>query len=411
MTTANTHFTSRYPAGLIALAVGAFGIGLTEFVIMGLLPEVSADLAVGLPAAGLLISGYALGVVVGAPVLTLLTQRGPPRRTLLGLMLVFIAGNLFCALAADYTQLMLARVVTALAHGTFFGVGAVAATRLVSPDRGASAIAIMFTGLTVANVLGVPLGTWLGQVAGWRSTFYAVAITGVVAWLAIRWFLPVQSQMAGDDAPRGRLFTGPVVLGLAMTVLGFGGSFALLTFISPLLTDVGGFRTNQIPPLLMLFGLGVVAGNLLGGYLADRFPRATLPSSLLILTLALLALWWTLPIPALAVVNVLVLGIAAFMTCAPLQMWVMSRVSGSAGVLASSLNIAAFNLGNALGAALAGQALVYGGLMSVPWVAAAMPLLAIPLCFWGLYLERRSTQATQATQAAQPTQASRTSLS
>ena len=389
-----TSFTRRFPAGLLALAAGAFGIGLTEFVIMGLLPQVSQDLGVSLADAGLLISGYALGVVLGAPLLTLLTTRWPQKRTLLMLMLVFTLGNAFCALATDYTFLMLARVITAFAHGTFFGVGAMVATRLVSADRSASAIAIMFTGLTVANVLGVPFGTWLGQVYGWRTTFWAVALIGAVAFVVLALYIPAK-QAQGNGAATNRsddirgLWRLPVLLGLLITVLGFGGSFALLTFIAPLLTEISGFSTESVPPILVLFGLGVVIGNLLGGRLADRFPVGALAGSLLSLVVILALLTLTLHNQVLAVITVFLLGVAAFATCAPLQMWVMSRAKGSAETLASSLNIAAFNLGNAIGAFLAGLVLVHGGgLIAIPIAAALMPLAAILVMLLSLWLER-----------------------
>ena len=390
-----TSFADRFPAGLLALAVGAFGIGLTEFVIMGLLPQVSQDLGVSLADAGLLISGYALGVVLGAPLLTLLTTRWPQKRTLLMLMLVFTLGNAFCALATDYTFLMLARVNTAFAHGTFFGVGAMVATRLVPADRSASAIAIMFTGLTVVNVLGVPFGTWLGQVYGWRTTFWAVALIGVMAFIVLAVFIPAnKAQEGGADrsADISGLLRPPVLLGLLITVLGFGGSFALLTFIAPLLTEISGFSTESVPPILVLFGLGVVIGNLLGGRLADRFPVGALAGSLFSLVVILALLTLTLHNQVLAVITVFLLGVAAFSTCAPLQMWVMSRAKGSAETLASSLNIAAFNLGNAIGAAIAGLVLEQdGGLIAVPLVAALMPLIAILVLLLSLWLERATS--------------------
>ncbi len=389
-----TSFAQRFPAGLLALATGAFGIGLTEFVIMGLLPQVSQDLGVSLADAGLLISGYAMGVVLGAPLLTLATSLWPQKHTLLLLMLVFTLGNMFCALATDYTLLMLARVITAFAHGTFFGVGALVATRLVAADRGASAIAIMFTGLTVANVLGVPFGTWLGQVYGWRTTFWAVALIGIVAFVVLALFIPAnQAQGSGAATSRGdeirALWRLPVLLGLLMTVLGFGGSFALLTFIAPLLTDISGFSTESVPPILVLFGLGVVAGNLLGGRVADRFPVGALFGSFFALVAILALLTFTLHYPVLAVGTVFLLGVAAFSTCAPLQMWVMSRAKGGAQTLVSSLNIAAFNLGNAIGAAIAGLALEQGGgLISIPLVAALMPLAAIFVMLLSLWQEK-----------------------
>ncbi|MEO9786951.1 MAG: MFS transporter, partial [Aurantimonas coralicida] len=241
------------PLALYALTAGAFGIGVTEFVIMGLLLDVGADLGVSTSAAGFLISGYAIGVVVGAPLLTILTSRWPRKTVLLVLMAIFIAGNVACALAPTYGLLMAARVLTAFAHGTFFGVGSVVATKLVPTDKRASAIALMFTGLTVANILGVPLGTWLGQAAGWRATFWAVAIVGILAAAVIAWAVPRDGKPeAADDwrADLKALGRRPVLLGLLTTVLGYAGVFAVFTYIAPLLTGITGFGEAAISPIL-----------------------------------------------------------------------------------------------------------------------------------------------------------------
>jgi DHA1 family inner membrane transport protein len=268
--------TARFPLALLALTAGAFGIGVTEFVIMGLLIDVGADLGVSTSAAGLLISGYALGVVVGAPILTIATAHWPRKTVLLALMAIFVAGNAACAVAPSYALLMAARVLTAFAHGTFFGVGSVVATRLVAPERRASAIAIMFTGLTVANVLGVPLGTWIGQHAGWRATFWAVAVVGVAALAIIAAAVPSDREAPEASDWRGDLRVlarRPVLLGLLTTVLGFGGVFAVFTYIAPLLTKTGGFGPAAISPILLLFGGGLVLGNLAGGRLADHALR------------------------------------------------------------------------------------------------------------------------------------------
>ena len=368
-------------AGLLALAIGAFGIGLTEFVIMGLLPEVSQDLGVSIPHAGLLISGYALGVVVGAPLMTLVTSRWPQKFTLILLMLVFIVGNALCALVTDYTLLMIARVITAFAHGTFFGVGSIVATRLVPKERSASAIALMLTGLTVANVLGVPFGTWLGQTYGWRSTFWAVTLVGVLGLLVLTAFIPADRRDARAPSlvsELGSLKQSSVLFALLTTVLGFGGCFALLTYIAPLLTDVGGFSSQSVPGILLLFGLGVVAGNLIGGHFADRYPFGTLMVCLLLLVLTLIALRLAIVHPVSAIICIVVLGITSFSVSTPLQFWVLSRVDGPAQVMASSLNQSAFNLGNAMGAAIGGWVIQSGaGMTAIPWVAATMPLAAM----------------------------------
>ncbi len=376
------------PLALYALTAGAFGIGVTEFVIMGLLLDMSADLGVTIQAAGLLISGYAMGVVAGAPVLTVLTRQWPRKTVLLGLMVVFTLGNALCAIAPSYGFLMAARVLTAFAHGSFFGVGSVVATGLVAPNRKASAIAIMFTGLTVANVLGVPIGTWLGQAHGWRATFWAVAAVGLVALVVIQWLVPKDSgapeQMdwRHDVAAMGRR---PVLLGLLTTVLGYGGVFAVFTYIAPLLTQVAGFDKGAVPPILLVFGGGLVAGNILGGKLADRRLEATVLGSLAALAAVLGLMSFALHSHVLAVVFVGLLGVAAFATVAPLQMWVLRKADGAGETLASSFNIAAFNLGNALGAWVGGVVIARpSGLSEITWAAMALPVLAVAIAWFAM---------------------------
>ena len=369
------------PLALYALTAGAFGIGVTEFVIMGLLLDMSADLGVTIQAAGLLISGYALGVVVGAPVLTVLTRNWPRKTVLLALMAIFTVGNAACALAPSYGVLMAARVLTAFAHGSFFGVGAVVATGLVPPNKRASAIAIMFTGLTAANVLGVPVGTWVGQAFGWRATFWAVAGVGVLALAVIQALVPRDAvapekmDWRADLAAMGRR---SVLLGLATTVLGYGGVFAVFTYIAPLLTQIAGFDKGAVPSILLVFGGGRVAGNIIGGKLADRRLEATVLGSLIALAAVLAGMSVALHVHALAILFVGLLGVAAFATVAPLQMWVLSKADGAGETLASSFNIAAFNLGNALGAWVGGVAIASrAGLPAVPWVATLLPLAAL----------------------------------
>ncbi|WP_407354323.1 MFS transporter [Luteimonas sp. R10] len=393
----------RTPPALYALTAGAFGIGVTEFVIMGLLLEVGTDLGVSLSAAGLLISGYALGVVVGAPLMTVLTGRWPQRTTLLALMAIFTLGNLACALAPSYGLLMAARVLTAFAHGTFFGVGSVVATGLVPPERRASAIAIMFTGLTVATVLGVPLGTWLGQALGWRATFFAVTAIGMIALAVLARYLPRTAAPPGPGDWRAdlrALARGPVLLGLLTTVLGFGGMFVVFTYIAPILTRVTGFGDAAVSPILLVFGGGLVVGNLVGGRLADRRLVPAVLGTLLLLAAVLGLMTFALHDKWLAVAFVGLLGAAAFATVPPLQMWVLSRAEGAGQSLASSFNIGAFNLGNALGAWLGGQAIDRGlGLQSLTWVAALVPLAAFLVALWALRLDRRHAAAATPRQA------------
>ncbi|HSV61455.1 MAG TPA: MFS transporter [Variovorax sp.] len=383
------------PVALLALTAGAFGIGTTEFVIMGLLLQVSGDLHVSIAAAGLLISGYALGVAVGAPLLTIATRSLPRKTVLLALMAVFTLGNIACALAPNYETLMAARVLTSLAHGTFFGVGSVVATGLVPPQRRAFAIAIMFTGLTAATLLGVPAGAWLGLHNGWRSTFWAVTLIGVLAFAVLAAFVPRDGTH--NTTARGALrdelavLARPqVLLGLAMTVLGYAGVFTVFTYIQPLLTRVTGLSEAAVSPMLLLFGGGLAVGNILGGKLADRALMPALLGTLAVLAVVLGATQAAVQTPAGAVLFVAVLGVAAFATVAPLQMRVLDKAAGAGQNLASSLNIAAFNLGNALGAWAGGVVIGRGpGLEALGWVAALLTLGGLGIALWSRSLDRR----------------------
>jgi MFS transporter, DHA1 family, inner membrane transport protein len=379
------------PLALYALTAGAFGIGVTEFVIMGLLIEVGGDLGVSISAAGLLISGYALGVVVGAPIMTIATSRWPRKTVLLVLMGIFTIGNLACAVAPDYWSLMAARVLTAFAHGTFFGVGSVVATTLVPANKKASAIAVMFTGLTVANILGVPFGTWLGQHLGWRATFYAVTLVGVLALAIIAVFVPKDrdapepSNLKQDLAVLAR---PQVLMGLLTTVLSWVGVFAVFTYIAPILTRLAGFSDAAVSPILLVFGGGLVVGNLVGGRLADRWLIPTVLGSLFALTAVLGLMSFATHNQIAVVVFVALLGAVGFATVPPLQMWVLEKAHGAGQSLASSFNIAAFNLGNAIGAWLGGAVIDHGGLASVPWVAALVPLAALGVAVAAMRFER-----------------------
>ena len=373
------------PLALYALTVGAFGIGVTEFVIMGLLIDVSGDLGVSIAAAGMLISGYALGVVFGAPVLTVLSSRWPRKTALIALMVIFTIGNIACALAPNYETLMAARLLAALSHGTFFGVGSVVATGLVTPERRASAIAIMFTGLTVANIAGVPFGTWLGQEYGWRTTFWAVAVVGVAALAVLAIFLPRDDSEPEPQDWRSDLATmarPQVLAGLAITVLGYAGVFTVFTYIAPVLTQVTGFSDAAVSPILLVFGGGLIVGNLVGGRLADRNLDRSILLTLAALSLSLLVMAFVLPEKGLMVAMVGLVGAAGFATVAPLQMRVLEKAQGAGQALASSFNIAAFNLGKAIGAWGGGLAIDHGpGLSSLPLVAAAFPISALLLFF------------------------------
>ncbi|MGO4416406.1 MULTISPECIES: MFS transporter [Cupriavidus] len=386
--------SSRMPVALYALTAGSFGIGCAEFVIMGLLLQVSADLGVTIAAAGMLVSGYALGVFAGAPVLTLLTRRMPRKAVLLVLMAIYTIGNAACALAPDYTTLMIARVVTSLTHGTFFGVGAVVATGLVPANRRASAISVMFSGLTLATLLGMPAGAWLGLHFGWRSTFWAMTVIGLASLAVIALLV----QRSRDDAAPARLadelrtIARPqVLLGLLMTVLQSVGIFAVITYVQPLLTRVSGYGEAAVSPILLLFGGGMIIGNILGGRMADRRPTGALLGSLTVLTLVLAAMTLALHQPVAVVAFVGALGVAAFATVSPLQLRVLRHAHGAGQNLASSFNIAAFNLGNGIGAWLGGVVVDHGpGLTALPWIAALAPLGALGIALLAVRAERRS---------------------
>jgi MFS transporter, DHA1 family, inner membrane transport protein len=381
------------PLALYALAISAFAIGTTEFVIMGLLPEVAADLDVSIPGAGLLVTGYAAGVVAGAPLLTAATARLPRKRVLLGLMTLFVLGNVMAALLPTYAGVMVARVLTAFAHGAFFGIASVLAVQLVPRERQAAAIALMFTGATVANVMGVPAGTWLGQALGWRATFWAVAAIGVIAVVGTALLVPSIGR-AGAASLRRELSVmrrGQVQLALAMTVLGYGGVFTAFTYIAPLLTDVTDLPASAVSPVLVLFGAGLVVGNLLGGRLTDRY--GTIPSLLGILAalaLVLASLTVTSESAAAMLVTVFLFGATAFGTVPGLQLRIVEQAEG-APTVASAFNIAAFNLGNAGGALLGGLVIDSSlGLRAVGWVGALVTLAGLGLTALAGWRDRRA---------------------
>jgi DHA1 family inner membrane transport protein len=382
---------------LYALSVGAFGIGTTEFLPMGLLPQIATDLNVSIAIAGLLISGYAFGVFVGAPLITLGTRRWSRKTVLLALMAVFTLGNLLSALASDYTMLMAARIVTSLAHGTFFGVGSVVAASLVERDRQASAIATMFSGLAIAALLGVPAGAWLGLHFGWHASFWAVSIIGVAAIAALAWLAPNirEDAKAVALATELRAIAGaPVLLGLVTTIFGFAGVFVIYTYIAPTLIEVTGFADSAVSPILLMFGVGMLIGNPLGGRLADRRLVPALLGTLAALAVVLGAFALVLDNRVLMVLFTALLGAAMFATVAPLQLWVMQRAA-AAPSLASSLNIGAFNLANALGAWLGSETIAHGfGLTALPWVAALVTLVGIALALFAVRSERRRTVRT-----------------
>jgi len=380
------------PIPLLALAISAFAIGTTEFLIMGLLPDVARDLNVTIPAAGLLVTGYALGVAAGAPLLAALTSRMPRKLALQLLMGVFIVGNVMCAVASNYSLLMVARVVASFAHGSFFGIGAVVAASLVPQEKRASAIAMMFTGLTLANVLGVPLGTALGQIAGWRTTFWAVTAIGILAAAALQVCLPakIEMQKASLVHEFGVLKNPQVLMVLGMSVLASASLFAVFTYITPILEDVTGFSPHEVTFVLLLFGLGLTVGSTLGGKLADWKLMRSLLTFLAMIAVVLAAFSLTMHDPIAAMATIFVWGILAFAIVPPLQMLIVNRASDAPN-LASTLNQGAFNLGNAGGAWIGGVAISAGApLTALPWVGVATAFAALGLTLVSAQIDRRA---------------------
>ncbi|MFF4311825.1 MFS transporter [Streptomyces sp. 900105755] len=379
------------PLALLALAIGAFGIGTTEFVATGILPQVADTFGVSIPSAGYLVTCYAVGVVVGAPVTTLLGTR-MPRKTMLALLMgVFTAGNLLCAAAPDFALLLAGRVLASFAHGAFFGIGSVVAAGLVAPHRRASAISLMFSGLTIANVAGVPLGTLVGQTAGWRVTFVLIAALGVLGVAGVLCFVPRdrRPEVSGVAGEAAALRDPQVLLAMLMTVLGFGGVFAAVTYIAPILTDVASFPESSVSWLLVVFGCGLVLGNIVGGRLADRRLMPMLATALSLLGLTLLCLSLAASHQAAAVVLIFLIGFFGFATVPPLQKRVLDNAAG-APTLASSLNIGAFNLGNAIAAWLGGLTIDAGyGYASASAVGAAMAAAAVLVALLSVHLDTR----------------------
>ncbi|MFZ6748943.1 MFS transporter [Undibacterium sp. Ren11W] len=374
------------PLALWALTLSAFAIGTTEFVIVGLIPTIAASLGVSVPSAGLLVSLYALGVAIGAPVLTALTGRVKRKHLLLGLMALFTIGNLVAWMAPGYEALMAARVLTGLAHGVFFSIGSTIATSLVPKEKAASAIALMFTGLTVALVTGVPLGTFIGQTFGWQSTFLAVSLLGIVAfigsWILVPNNIP-NSKPASLLTQLSVLKKPRLLLVYAMTALGYGGSFIAFTYLAPILQEVSGFSASSVSLVMLVYGVSVTIGNIWGGKLADKKgPIRALQIVFFLLALVLFVLTFTAPNAWLALATVLMWGAVAFGNVPGLQVYVVQRAeldAPQAVDVASGLNIAAFNIGIAGGAWGGGLIVAHFGLMATPWIGAIVVLGALAL--------------------------------
>jgi DHA1 family inner membrane transport protein len=383
------------PRALLALAIGAFGIGTTEFVVMGMLPEIADGLGVSVSAVGLLISAYALGVVVGAPTLTALGVRFTARQTLIGLMAVFVVGNALSALAPTYETLAAARVLTALAHGSFFGVGTVAARRLVPPGQRAQAISKMMVGLTLANVVGVPLGTFVAQQTSWRLVLGGVAVIGLITIAGLLAWLPRDDEERGSLSAELHAFRrGQVWLVLGLTMIGFAAMFAVYSYVSPILTELGGIPTVWVTPVLALFGVGTTVGTLAGGRFGDRYGYSLVVAGMFGMAAILVAFAFLARTPAAAVVLLVAFGTVGFAMGPVVQNGVIEAARVPGGSLVSAANQAAFNLANALGAALGAAVLSAGlGYTAPMWVGAVLAVAGAGIAVLARAADRRDRRA------------------
>lgn len=389
---------SKGTLSLLALAISAFGIGTTEFVPVGLLSTISEDLNISITLAGLLISGYAMGVAFGAPILTALTNKMSRKTLLMALMVIFIIGNSIAAVSTSFGLLLAARIITAFSHGVFFSIGSTIAADLVPEDRRASAIAFMFTGLTVATVTGVPLGTFIGQIFGWRATFWGVALLGVVGILASAVLIPNTIK----DAPPSKfsdqvkiLGNGPLLLAFAITALGYGGTFVAFTYLTPILQEITGFTPKVVSIILLVYGIAVAVGNAIGGKAADRNPLKALLWMFIVQAIILVILSFTAPFKVAGVVTIFLMGMFAFMNVPGLQVLVVrlaERYVPAAVNVASAMNIAAFNLGIAIGAFVGGVIVDSIGLIHTPWIGALMVFGAILLTIWSISIEKKENE-------------------
>ncbi|WP_226086743.1 MFS transporter [Mesobacillus sp. S13] len=378
---------------LLALAISAFGIGTTEFVPVGLLSTISNDLNISITLAGLLISGYAMGVAFGAPILTALTNKMSRKTLLMALMVIFIIGNSIAAISSSFGLLLAARIITAFSHGVFFSIGSTIAADLVPEDKRASAIAFMFTGLTVATVTGVPLGTFIGQLFGWRATFWGVALLGVIGIIASAILIPKNMK----EAPPAKfsdqlkiLGNGPLLLAFAITALGYGGTFVAFTYLTPILQDITGFSPKVVSIILLVYGVAVAIGNSIGGKAADKNPLKALLWMFIAQAIILFILTFTAPFKVAGLITIFLMGMFAFMNVPGLQVLVVrlaERYVPTAVNVASALNIAAFNLGIAIGAFVGGLIVDSIGLIHTPWIGGVMVVGAVLLTAWSRHIE------------------------
>ncbi|KQY79977.1 MFS sugar transporter [Paenibacillus sp. Root52] len=387
--------SKRSTLALLALAISAFAIGTTEFISVGLLPLIADDLGISVTTAGLTVTLYALGVTFGAPILTSLTSTVSRKTLLLAIMLVFIAGNTLAALSSGVTLLLIARIITALSHGVFMSIGSTIAADLVPANRRASAIAIMFSGLTIATVTGVPLGTLIGQQWGWRAAFILIVVIGLIALVGNLLLVPSTLERGTRTAFRNQLklvTNGRLLLAFVITAVGYGGTFVVFTYLSPLLHDISGYAEPTVALILLVYGIAIAIGNILGGKAANRSPLQALFYMFMIQTVILGILYFTVPFKTAALVTILGMGMLAFMNVPGLQMHVVTlaeRYAPQAKDVASAFNIAAFNAGIAIGAYLGGVITDSIGLIHTTWVGALMVLIAVILTAWARVLDRK----------------------
>ncbi|CAM3859882.1 MFS transporter [Mesobacillus thioparans] len=391
----HTRNNNKGTLSLLALAISAFGIGTTEFVPVGLLSTISEDLNISITLAGLLISGYAMGVAFGAPILTALTNKMSRKTLLMALMVIFIIGNSIAAISTSFGLLLVARIITAFSHGVFFSIGSTIAADLVPEDKRASAIAFMFTGLTVATVTGVPLGTFIGQLFGWRATFGGVALLGVIGIIASAILIPKNIKHAPPAKFSDQLKilgNGPLLLAFAITALGYGGTFVAFTYLTPILQDISGFSPKVVSIILLVYGVAVAIGNSIGGKAANKNPLKALLWMFIAQAIILVILTFTAPFKVAGVITIFLMGMFAFMNVPGLQVLVVrlaERYVPAAVNVASALNIAAFNLGIAIGAFVGGLIVDSIGLIHTSWIGGVMVMGAILLTIWSMSIEKK----------------------
>jgi multidrug resistance protein len=384
----------RSTLALLALAVSAFAIGTTEFISVGLLPLISQDMHISVTTAGLTVSLYALGVTFGAPILTSLTSSMSRKALLLWIMIVFVIGNSIAATATSIELLLVARVVSALSHGVFMSIGSTIAADVVPENRRASAISIMFTGLTVAIVTGVPFGTFIGQQLGWRAAFLAIVAVGILAFIANSILVPSDLRKGTRTTFRDQvklITNGRLLLVFIITALGYGGTFVVFTYLSPLLQEITGFTQETVAVILLVYGVAIAIGNVIGGKLANRNPVSALFYMFILQAAVLFLLTFTAPYKVVGLITIILMGLMAFMNVPGLQLYVVmlaERFTPGAVDVASAINIAAFNAGIALGSYLGGMITDSLGLINTAWIAASMVLGAVILTGWSRALER-----------------------